>query len=182
MTEVGSSQPNPVVFLDFASNKQKIGRACFELFTDLCPKAAENFRQFCTGEYLWKGKPAGYKDTCLHKIVEDKFLEGGDFVTDGVNCKPRISIWGQDALFEDESYELKHNEAGLLSMVNLGSKHGNGNLFRVTAGPCPELDGKAVVFGRVTDEHSLKVIKKVAALPVGQDYRPKYPVIVKECG
>lgn len=27
------------------------GRVQFELFADICPKTAENFRQLCTGEY-----------------------------------------------------------------------------------------------------------------------------------
>lgn len=40
---------------------------------------------------------------------------------------------------------------GLLSTVNLGAKVGNGNLFRITGGACPELDGKSVVFGKVTE-------------------------------
>ena len=31
---------NPVVFLDLQANKQKLGRLTFELFQDLCPKAA----------------------------------------------------------------------------------------------------------------------------------------------
>lgn len=101
MAGVIRAKDNPVVFFDLHANKQKIGRVTFELFKDICPKASENFRQFCTGEYLWKGKPAGYKDTCLHKIVEEKFIEGGDFVTNGVNSKPKISIWGEDSLFED---------------------------------------------------------------------------------
>ena len=59
---------------------------------------------------------------------------------------------------------LEHKEAGLLSMVNLGMKAGNGNIFRITAGACPELDGKNTVFGKVIDESSLKGIKIVAGL------------------
>jgi peptidyl-prolyl isomerase H (cyclophilin H) len=69
MAGVLRAKDNPVVFFDLHANKQKIGRVTFELFKDICPKTAENFRQFCTGEYLWKGKPAGYKDTCLHRII-----------------------------------------------------------------------------------------------------------------
>lgn len=49
-------------------------------------------------------------------------------------------------------------------MVNLGMKAGNGNIFRITAGACPELDGKNTVFGKVIDEFSLKVIKTVSNL------------------
>lgn len=68
-----------------------------------------------------------------------------------MNSKPKISIYGYEQLFEDEPSELSHSEAGLLSTVNLGYKNGNGNLFRITAGPCPELDGKSVVFGKIIE-------------------------------
>ena len=108
MAGVIRDKDNPVVFFDPQTNKQKVGRLTFELFKDLCPKAAQNFRQFCTGQYLWKGKPSGYKETCLHKVVEDKFIEGGDFIGNGVQSKPKITIWGEDSLFPDESFELKH--------------------------------------------------------------------------
>lgn len=128
-----------------------MGRITLELFKDVCPKAAENFRQFCTGEYLWNNQPAGYKDTCIHKIVGEKFLEGGDFVTNGVNSRPKISIYGYETFFEDESYEVLHSEIGMVSLVNSSSKNGNGNLFRITASSCPELDGKSVAFGKVID-------------------------------
>jgi len=32
-----------------------------ELFADVTPKTAENFRQFCTGEFKKDGIPMGYK-------------------------------------------------------------------------------------------------------------------------
>ncbi|CAM6006661.1 unnamed protein product [Sphagnum balticum] len=99
MAGVIRSKENPVVFLDLHSNKNKIGRVTFELFADIAPKAAENFRVFCTGETVYKGQPAGYKDTILHRVAADKFLEGGDFVTNGVNSQPKISAWGYGKLF-----------------------------------------------------------------------------------
>jgi len=34
------NQDNPIVFLDLQANKQKLGRLSFELFKDICPKAA----------------------------------------------------------------------------------------------------------------------------------------------
>ena len=55
-------------------------------------------------------------------------------------------------------------------------------MFRITAGPCPELDGKSVVFGKVIDEASLKVIKAVAGVTVNAEFRPKNPVVIRECG
>lgn len=100
-------------------------------------------------------------------------------MTNGVNSRPKISIYGSETLFEDESFELKHNEAGLLSLINLGLKNNNGNLFRIISGPCPELDGKSVVFGKAIDENSLKVIKVVSSLAVGNEFRPKFPVVIR---
>ena len=70
----------------------------------------------------------------------------------------------------------------MLSLVNSSSKIGNGNLFRITASSCPVLDGKSVAFGKVIDENSIKVIKTLSTLSVHNDFRPKYPVVVKECG
>ena len=32
-----------------------------ELFADVVPRTAENFRQLCTGEYHKLGKPVGFK-------------------------------------------------------------------------------------------------------------------------
>lgn len=39
-----------------------------------------------------------------------------------------------------------------------------------------------MIFGRVRDEQSLKVVKTVCESEVGSSYRPKYPVVVRECG
>ena len=51
-----STKRNPIVFMDIAIGDQDIGRIKFELFADTCPKTAENFRMFCTGEYRCDSK------------------------------------------------------------------------------------------------------------------------------
>jgi peptidyl-prolyl isomerase H (cyclophilin H) len=43
---------NPVVFFDISIGGMEVGRIKMELFADICPKTAENFRQFCTGDEL----------------------------------------------------------------------------------------------------------------------------------
>lgn len=41
-----------------------------ELFADVTPKTAENFRQFCTGESKdSRGRPQGYKGCKFHRVV-----------------------------------------------------------------------------------------------------------------
>ena len=44
------------------------GRIKIELFADICPKTAENFRQFCTGE------------SEIHKQASDKYYKITNFV------------------------------------------------------------------------------------------------------
>jgi len=47
-----------------------LGRITFELFKDVTPKTAENFRQYCTGETKnIQGKPLGYKGSKFHRVV-----------------------------------------------------------------------------------------------------------------
>lgn len=42
---------NPRVFFDITIGSRAAGRIIIELFYDITPKTAENFRGLCTGEY-----------------------------------------------------------------------------------------------------------------------------------
>ncbi len=71
-----NKQPNPVVFFDVSIGGQDMGRMKMELFADVVPKTAENFRQFCTGEFRKDGVPQGYKATAFHRIIKDFMIQG----------------------------------------------------------------------------------------------------------
>ena len=78
-------------------------------------------------------------------VVPQFSIQGGDIVKfDGSGGE---SIYGQH--FEDESFELKHESRGLVSMVNEGRPNTNSSQFIVTLYPGKHLDNTNVVFGKV---------------------------------
>jgi peptidyl-prolyl isomerase H (cyclophilin H) len=65
-----ATNTNPIVFFDIALGGEPLGRIKMELFADVTPRTAENFRRFCTGESKnSQGKPQGYKNSKFHRVV-----------------------------------------------------------------------------------------------------------------
>jgi peptidyl-prolyl isomerase H (cyclophilin H) len=170
------SRGNPVVFFDISMGTRPLGRLKIELFADVCPKTAENFRQFCVGEFTQNHLPVGYKNCVFHRIIKGFMIQGGDFINgDGTG---RISIYGNS--FPDENFALRHTGPGLLSMANSGPNT-NGCQFFITCAKCDWLDEKHVVFGKVLDEESLLVVRKLENAPV-QESKPKLKIAITQCG
>ena len=141
---------NPVVFFDISVGGHPIGRIKLELFRDVVPKTAENFRQLCTGEFKLNKIPIGYKNCIFHRVIKDFMVQGGDFVKgDGTGS---LSIFGER--FPDENFVLSHNQPGLLCMANSGPNT-NGCQFFISCLATDWLDGKHVVFGKVLDQTSM---------------------------
>ncbi|XP_010509169.1 PREDICTED: peptidyl-prolyl cis-trans isomerase CYP22 [Camelina sativa] len=167
---------NPVVFFDVSIGGIPAGRIKMELFADIAPRAAENFRQFCTGEHRKAGKPLGYKECQFHRVIKDFMIQSGDFLkNDGSGC---VSIYGHK--FDDENFTAKHTGPGLLSMANSGPNT-NGCQFFITCAKCDWLDNKHVVFGRVLGD-GLLVMRKIENVAIGPNNRPKLAVLITECG
>ncbi|CAK7215533.1 Peptidyl-prolyl cis-trans isomerase H [Sporothrix curviconia] len=172
------SGKNPIVFFDITHGGEPLGRITFELFADVVPKTAENFRVFATGEDKdASGKPRGYKGSTFHRIIPQFMCQGGDFVNG--NGTGSASIYG--SRFPDENFTLKHSEPGLLSMANAGPNT-NGSQFFITTVATPFLNGKHTVFGKVIDGYD--VVKKMEAVRTGrrgQD-KPDLDVVIADCG
>lgn len=168
---------NPICFLDIQIGTVDVGRISFELFADVTPKTAENFRQFCTGEYVVDGIPRGYKGCRFHRVVKDFMVQGGDFVNgDGSGI---TSIYN-GLKFPDENFQIKHDVPGLLSMANANAKDTNGCQFFITCAKCDFLNNQHVAFGRVVD--GMLVLRKIENVPVGLNDRPRIPVTIMNCG
>jgi len=157
------------VFFDVETDGEALGRITFELHADVAPKTAENFRALCTGE-----KGYGYKESTFHRIIPDFMIQGGDFTNhNGTGGK---SIYGSK--FDDENFELKHTEPGLLSMANSGPNT-NGSQFFITPVVTLWLDDKHVVFGKVTE--GMDIVKKMEALGSRMG-EPSKQVTISDCG
>ncbi|WFD29493.1 peptidylprolyl isomerase [Malassezia sp. CBS 17886] len=165
----------PVVFFDIALGDTPVGRIKIELFSDVVPRTAENFRKLCTGEHRLNHHPIGYKGSVFHRVIKDFMCQGGDFInSDGTGS---LSIYGEK--FDDEGFSLKHDRAGLLSMANSGPDT-NGCQFFITTQPASFLDGKHVVFGKIVE--GMLTVRKIENVPIGTNNRPRMQVRVIECG
>jgi len=159
----------PRVFFDMTANGQALGRIVMELRADVVPKTAENFRALCTME-----KGFGFKNSSFHRVIPGFMCQGGDFTNhNGTGGK---SIYGTK--FQDENFQLKHTEPGILSMANAGPNT-NGSQFFLTVAATSWLDGKHVVFGKVVE--GMNVVKAIEAKG-SQSGKTSEKIMIADCG
>uniref|UniRef100_S4RHF3 Peptidyl-prolyl cis-trans isomerase n=1 Tax=Petromyzon marinus TaxID=7757 RepID=S4RHF3_PETMA len=140
-----SSETNPTVFLDVAADDEPLGRISIELFANVVPRTAENFRALCTHEHGF-----GYRNSTIHRVIPGFMCQGGDFTNH--NGTGGRSIYEKP--FEDESFKILHSRAGILSMANSG-RNTNTSQFFITLRATSHLDHKHVAFGAVRSGMSI---------------------------
>ena len=121
------------------------GAIAVELFDDDAPKTVDNFLSLA-GQGFYDG-------AIFHRVIPDFMIQGGDPTGTGSG--------GPGYTFEDE-FNDRPVERGALAMANAGPNMNGSQFFIVTAEACPWLDGKHMVFGRVTD--GMDVIDAISAL------------------
>jgi len=132
-----------------------------KLFGLEAPKAVENFTTLAERGY--------FDNLFFHRIVKNFMIQTGDPNGDGTGG---TSMWDQD--FEDEFHRsLKHDRAGTVSMANAGPNT-NGSQFFITTIPCPWLDNKHTIFGRVT--RGLNIVMKINETKTNKLGTPKEKV------
>ena len=144
-----------------------MGDIHIELFDNVVPKTAENFRALCHSKK--------YIKTPFHRVIKGFMIQGGDY--ENGNGTGGQSIWGRN--FQDENFILKHNEPGLLSMANAGPGT-NGSQFFILTHPQKHLDGKHVVFGKVIK--GMDVVYRIERTPANFEDKPIHDVIIEDCG
>jgi peptidyl-prolyl cis-trans isomerase-like 1 len=134
-----------------------MGPITIELYWLHAPRTCRNFYELTKRGY--------YDNTIFHRIIKNFIIQGGDPTGTGRGGE---SIYGRT--FNDEiTRELKHTGAGILSMANSGPNT-QGSQFFITLAPCPWLDGKHTIFGRVSS--GMSVVKKLGNVPTDANDRP----------
>lgn len=153
----------------YAIMETSLGEMTFRLEESATPETVANFVSLATGtrEYMdpVSKKPSKvpyYDGTSFHRIIADFMVQGGDRTGTGMG--------GPGYRFKDEfSRDLKHTQAGVLSMANAGPNT-NGSQFFITLAPTPWLDGRHSVFGSLVKGN--ETLQKLGAVRTGPMDRP----------
>ena len=142
-----------------------MGEIHLELYTQDCPKTCENF--------LTHARQGYYDSLTFHRVIRGFMILTGCPKGDGTGG---VSIWGDE--FEDEFRpNLTHDQPFVLSMANAGPKT-NASQFFITTVPCPWLNGKHTVFGRVT--RGMEVATQIENVRVDEFKKPLMDVRIKQ--
>jgi len=165
------------VFLTLQHGDSPLGRLVFKLYDEYAPQACHNFRSICEQKNDFG---LTYEGTKLHKLEKGQAIYGGDMDNgDGTGGR---SIFGKP--FVDEVNPLKHDDAGVLSMVHTRADS-NTSLFLISLAAAPELDEKNVVFGRIiAGAEFLPLLDSVAIHDQGHHptLRPVEDITILSCG
>ena len=169
-----------IVYLTIGTGKEDVwGKVKIRLDTEVTPVTSYNFYSLCLGNRgngELTGKPLTFANTCFHRIVEGSFVQGGDItIGDGYGGE---SVYGGE--FNDENFNLKHENGGVVSSANNGPNT-NSSQFFITTSPQLQLDGENVVFGNVVE--GLDIIKRVENdVATDEDDCPLQKIFILDCG
>ena len=153
--------------MDLSIDGKDIGRLDFELFGQSSPKTVNTFLGFVSGDY---DPYMRYKGTYFTRIFEQRFMQGGDFISqDG---KGSATVYPGKERMRSERNKLKFSEPYLLAMAS-DSDGNTGSQFFITLDDAPMLnDSSHTIIGR------LKKGKEVLDICVGMEqFRRDRPLL-----
>jgi len=125
--------------------KTSKGDIHIELFGDKTPVTVASFAHLATTGF--------YKNLKFHRVIPDFMIQGG--------CPKGNGTAGPGYQFENECRaDLKHDQAGILSMANAGPGT-NGSQFFITHGATAWLDGAHTVFGKVVSDLDQTIVNLI---------------------
>jgi cyclophilin family peptidyl-prolyl cis-trans isomerase len=125
------------------------GEIVVELWNDVAPKHAENFKKLVEDDF--------YDGLSFHRILPGFVIQGGCPKGDGTGG-PGYTI---DAEFNDRPHE-----PGVLSMARSSDPNSAGSQFFVclTRENCQHLDNQYTAFGKVVE--GMDAVEKIASTPL----------------
>jgi peptidyl-prolyl cis-trans isomerase B (cyclophilin B) len=156
----GKALPDPLPVVTISTSR---GDIQVELFEDDAPNTVANFISLVESSF--------YDGLTFHRVIPDFMIQGG--------CPRGDGSAGPGYRIDTEPSKRKHLR-GVISMANSGPNT-EGSQFFITHVPCPHLDGKHTVFGRVLDGQdvvdAIKQGDKITRIVVNQkrdhEYKPK---------
>lgn len=156
----------------YANLKTTKGDMLVKFYDKEAPMTVANFIGLAEGKIKNTGRKKGvpfYDGTIFHRVIKGFMIQGGD---------PRGSgMGGPGYRFDDEKNDLKHNEAGILSMANSGPNT-NGSQFFITDGAAHWLDGKHTIFGKVIK--GIETEEAIANTPTDRGDKPVTDVVLEK--
>jgi peptidyl-prolyl cis-trans isomerase A (cyclophilin A) len=149
-----------------------------ELTEQLTPVTVANFVGLARGLRPWYDRDLDqwvtqpyYDGTTFHRVIPGFMVQGGD---------PTGSGRGNPGyLIPDEFHpDLRHDDAGVLSMANKGPNTGSAQFF-ITLGPTEHLDDMHTVFGRCTSD-GIAIITAIADVARDAADRPLSSEFIRE--
>jgi cyclophilin family peptidyl-prolyl cis-trans isomerase len=151
-----------------ATIKTSMGDITVEFFPNIAPNAVANFEKLA--------KAGFYDNVKFHRVIKDFMIQAGDPLSKDDN---KMAMWGTGGpgyKFADEITAESKNDLGTLAMANSGPNT-NGSQFYINAKANNFLDGKYVVFGKVTK--GLDIVLAIDNVKTGENDRPVTPVVIK---
>jgi peptidyl-prolyl cis-trans isomerase A (cyclophilin A) len=149
-----------------------------ELAEQLTPVTVANFVGLARGLRPWYDRDLDewvsqpyYDGTTFHRVIPGFMVQGGD---------PTGSGRGNPGyLIPDEFHpDLRHDDAGVLSMANKGANTGSAQFF-ITLAPTDHLDDVHTVFGRCTPE-GVAILTAIADVARDARDQPLAPELISE--
>jgi cyclophilin family peptidyl-prolyl cis-trans isomerase len=139
-----------------------------EFYPNIAPNAVDNFAKLA--------KSGFYDGVKFHRVIKDFMIQAGDPLSKDDSKMAEWGTGGPGYKFADEITPESKNDLGTLAMANSGPNT-NGSQFYINAKANNFLDGKYVVFGKVTK--GLDVVLAIDNVKTVPGDRPVTPVLIK---
>ena len=145
-----------------------MGDITIEFQKDGVPNTVANFVKLA--------KSGFYDNVKFHRVIKGFMIQGGDPLTKDDSQKALWGTGGPGYKFADELTVANHNDIGTISMANAGPNT-NGSQFFINTAANNFLDGKHVVFGKVTK--GMDIVTAIENTKTDSNDRPITPVVIK---